>query len=686
MGRNPARFHGGWKIFQRGAQRYTIAMLSFPCRRAVLRFALLVLTLAGETRGLGQSPAASRRPEAEIPQAVHLPPAQNLPPLDLNTLALKTGSRFRNCPNVTSVTEAACTYDKVVFDAPTGPDALISQAAHRIDITAYGPGVSLGNIGGWRVNKADVEVFTSAVRGITQAHSLILDKHAAGDTMGSYSYVYSDGGSTALSDESIKGDALDMGETVGYFHGTVAATTGAGDIAPVLKYVSGNNWTTDGAPLLDITKGSISGLITGPSEPLPGSGYLNSFPVDDALPLTTAWGVCGDEIPSNKLVQVNTPVTCNVALKYGEFKAGGTVCVAGPNYPEQAPISAAKAPEGGFQSVTVAFRNPNEKGANLFQGGVCGQYISFDANLTASGYRSSYYAFGALDPHHLIYGMNLKGAMSSLPMASEAERFGVAGRNGYHLYPGCEVITNKSLAADPVCEPNAVPWEAGDVIEAPHNVAVNTVGRFTDVLQNTPANGSLSSGDLVEIHGMGAVGANFIARRTINANSYKIFDRFGGMLGAPDMHRIEGYFATGFSFGDAPGALVRIYGNADGSARPMTLFAMPGGEVTWDPATSTLQAPKLQASNFAGLRGTSERIGGSPLALGSCATGIAKIPGAAMDMVPTTVASTIGAPGFSAQGAFQVSAQVTAPGEVRVNVCALIAGTPKASSYTIALQ
>jgi len=108
--------------------------------------------------------------------------------------------------------------------------------------------------------------------------------------------------------------------------------------------------------------------------------------------------------------------------------------------------------------------------------------------------------------------------------------------------------------------------------------------------------------------------------------------------------------------------------------------------VTWDSTTSTLKAPNLQSRNFAGLRGTSERIGGSPLALGSCASGIADIPGAELNMVPVTVASTIGAPGFSAQGAFQVSAQVTAPNQVTVNVCALIAGTPKPSSYAVALQ
>jgi hypothetical protein len=651
-------------------------MLRFPCRRALPSLLLAIAFGSGGARALAQMPAAGAR----------IPPATNLPPLDLNLLALKTGSQFTNCPRIARADEAACTLDEAVFDAPTGASGLTGQAGRRFDVTAYGPGLSLGNLGGWRVEKVDTEFFNVATRGISQAHSLTMNKHAAGDTMGSYNYVYSDGGSTALSDEAIKGDALEMGETSGYFHGTVGSTSGTGDTVPALKFVSGNDWTTDGAPLLDISKGSISGLITGPSQRLPGSGYLYTFPVDNEVPLSTAWGICDEEIPSNKLVQVNTPVSCNVALQYGEFRAGGVVCVAGPNYPEQAPITAAGVPGGGFQSITLALRNPNERGANIFQGGLCGQYISFDANLAFSGYRSSYYAFGSVDRHHIIYGMNLIGRVVGLPMASEAERFGVAGRNGYHLYPGCEVVTNRSMKADPTCEPNTVPWEAGDVVEAPHNVAVNVSGRYTDIIQNTPANGSLSAGDVVVIHGMGAVGANFMARSTVNGNPYKIFDSFGGPLGAPDMHRIGGYFATGFSFGDAPGALVRIYGNADGSARPMTLFALPGGEVTWDPATSTLRAPKIEAGNFAGLRGTSERIGGSPLALGSCATGLAKIPGAAMNMVPVTVASTIGAPGFSAQGAFQVSAQVTAPDQVTVSVCAVIAGTPKASYYTVALQ
>jgi hypothetical protein len=591
-------------------------------------------------------------------------------------------SQLANCPvNPISATHD-CTFGTFTFDRAPSSTGRGEEIAHRTFLTATGPGLSLGNFGGWRIQHVTLDSLNVASRGIAQGRTLFFYKHAAGDTMGTYDYVYSDGGSTAASDEAIKGEAVDMGETSGYFHGTLDATTGPGDIAPVLHFVSGNNWTTDGAPLLDISKGKLSGHITGPSTPLPGSAYLNTFPVDNTLPLTTAWGICADPIPNNKLPATNTHFTCIVTLKQGRFEPKGLVCVTGPNYPEQAPILAAESPTGNTQSITLSVRNPNAAGATILQGGPCGQYISFDANLALTGYRSTYYAFGALDPHHLIYGMNVRGnlAGNTLPIqGGEAEQFGVSGFNGYHLYPGCEVVTNRTFGASPICEPNAVHWATGDLVEAPHNVAVNTVGRFTDVLQNTPTNGSLSAGDLLQIHGPGASGRAFIAHRTLNANPNTLYKPFGGPLDAPDLHRIEGYFDNGIVFIQAPGTLFRISNNAAHPNAPITLFSLPGGEIKWNPATHTLLTRT-------GLRGATSPIGGAPLALGACATGTATIPGADRSMVPVTVASTLGAPGFSPAGAFQVDAQVTAPDTVTVDVCAILPGTPRPSTYIVSLQ
>jgi hypothetical protein len=140
----------------------------------------------------------------------------------------------------------------------------------------WGPGSSLGNDGGWSVAKISNQIMTSAQRGITQANGLQMYKHAVGDTMGHYDYVYSDGGVTALSDEAVKGYALDSGETSGYYHGTVTGISGSGYyVTPTLSAAtSGNNWTTDGAYLLDISKGTISGNLNGGGGTEPSSNIL----------------------------------------------------------------------------------------------------------------------------------------------------------------------------------------------------------------------------------------------------------------------------------------------------------------------------------------------------------------------------------------------------------------------------
>lgn len=609
---------------------------------------------------------------------------------------MRGGNRYTNCPPNPVSRSADCNFTSIDFSLPTRSNGAVNQIGDHRSMTIAGPGYSFGNSGGWRIGKLHMDDFTIATRGIAQTFSMSTVKHATGDMMGHYDYVFSDGGSTAESDEAIKGYAMNVGETGMYFHGTVASTTGKGDTKPGLSWVSGNRWATDGAPLLDISKGTISGDITGASGKTPSS-YLYSFPVDNTLPLSTAFGVCDAPIPYNKLVETNTPFRCTVRLVSGAFRPQGEVCVAGPRYPEQAPITDVGPVENGTQSITIMVRNPNPGGANIFQGGICGQYISFDANLRVSGFRSSYYAFGALDPHHVIYGFNLRGQLSNiLPMGSgsEAEQFGVAGSNGYHLYPGCEVIDNQTVGAAPICEPNSVPWAVGDTIEAPHNVAVNTTGSFIDLVQNTPSNGGLSAGTSLTFHGMGTVGGNFIAHSTGNMNPFKLFSAYGGPFLAPDLEHIGGYFNNGFVFYDAPGAVIRVFGNADGSKSVMTLFAMLGGEIKWDPAGGTLLVPSIRTNDLAlangkvtaTLRGTTGRIGGAPLPVGSCATGTAQIAGATPAMVPTAVAAVRGAPGFSAHGGFQVSAQVTAADTVTVNVCAILPGTPIASNYIVVVQ
>lgn len=81
------------------------------------------------------------------------------------------------------------------------------------------------------------------------------------------------------------------------------------------------------------------------------------------------------------------------------------------------------------------------------------------------------------------------------------------------------------------------------------------------------------------------------------------------------------------------------------------------------------------------LRGTSGSIGGGALTAGACATGTVTITGATTSMVAT--ASGAGAdPG----GNYIVRGYVSASNTVTVQVCAVIAGTPAAQTYNVAIN
>lgn len=73
---------------------------------------------------------------------------------------------------------------------------------------------------------------------------------------------------------------------------------------------------------------------------------------------------------------------------------------------------------------------------------------------------------------------------------------------------------------------------------------------------------------------------------------------------------------------------------------------------------------------------TTGSIGGSPLTAGGCASGTAAVTNA-----QTTYPAWV-VPGFIS-GSFNVSAYVSATGTITVEVCAVIAGTPAAQTYTV---
>lgn len=81
----------------------------------------------------------------------------------------------------------------------------------------------------------------------------------------------------------------------------------------------------------------------------------------------------------------------------------------------------------------------------------------------------------------------------------------------------------------------------------------------------------------------------------------------------------------------------------------------------------------------ASIGGITGSIGGGALLLGNCASGTATVTGATAGQVVKANTSD----GTFIGGAFNVLADVTSSNTVTVNVCAVVAGTPTAKSYSV---
>ena len=310
------------------------------------------------------------------------------------------------------------------------------QDAHYTFSTFNQPSYSWGNNGGWGVQKNRYEELTFNSRGIAQAHSMWCFKHAVGDAAcGDYIYASTDGGSTAQSDEGFTVDTRQGGESDKYFHGTVGkgATTGA-TVLPV-TFTSGQQATTDGAFLLDISKGTISGTVSG-LDSIVDKTSVHVLPVSLAegqLTPSTGIGVIQTPLPILAMANVPESITLDVSLIHGAFKPG-VACLAGGWYPEQVSISEAAAPNGETQKVTLVHKNPNPTAAtdpknpsSLWQGGPCGNYLSLDRNLARDGFRTSFQVVGATDASHIAYVWNVNGSTR---------------QNGIKLYAAPTPLTN----------------------------------------------------------------------------------------------------------------------------------------------------------------------------------------------------------------------------------------------------
>ncbi len=436
----------------------------------------------------------------------------------------------------------------------------------------YGSGFSLGNAGGWSGAFGDLMNCYTGMRGIHQVRGGQLYKHGVGDCSGLYMYVRSDGGISAQSDEGVNGITAQAIENEGYFHGHVVSTTGTGDRAPVLAFDSGNNWTTDGAFMLNISKIAIGGRLTGPSAATTYTTFAGPqvllpyhLPVNitfGTLPVSDAIGVVLGAIPNNDTT-ADRPVSTGLVVQlvqiggvYKPFTVGGHVSVAGTSYPEQSFITAVGAVSGTkTQSITLALRNPNAQ-AIIFQGGIAGTYLSLEADLPY-GSRTSYFAFGSLTGTDLIYGFtpfaNMANGIVPKPDSEAATTDGGANAQ-FYLVPGAEVVRNNTdWSFDCTLEPNNVAWAPGDLVENPHYPAYSGGPAFFVMEQTTPSFGGAETcalSVLMEGNGIGGPGTSGMLIRNNRSPSH--YKGHGGFCTAPDFIKGVGSFGHGMSFTSGP--------------------------------------------------------------------------------------------------------------------------------------
>ena len=544
----------------------------------------------------------------------------------------------------------ACQLIGAKIFAPLRPNGQGHRALVRYDFQTFGPSINFGNAGAWTISKViDAPHVIFGTSGIDQFESASIVKNGTGDLAGLYFYVYG-GGRAAQSDEGVTGLTVNTGEIGGYFHGTISGGAGRGSTALSLSGSAGAQWnwgyTCNGCMLLDISKGTIAGSLHGASIPLPGT-YLNQLPtvgVAGGLPISQAWCKTLAAIPATDTAGAGTSrkVSCTLGAIGGRtppFKAGGVVTIAGQWYPEQAMLTTVGAATGGVQELTLLARNPNPAGSVIFQGGIAGQSLSFDANLAATGFRTSYYVFGSVDGVNLIYGSQIAGDVRGhvLPrQGSEAE----TTSSGFHLYPSAEVVANTAQPSAPVLEPNKVDWAAGDMVENPRFQSFGGTG-IRDICQEYTPTDEWGYGTCLMVQAAGpGVSGTYHPFRIANYNKLSSYLAGGGVLDPVPILFAEGPFGDLLQM---PGpsrssrgydAVIDIVKTAAGDDTPFNLFALPSGKhqgavtMTYDPGTKLIGFPNgVSVQSMA--TGANCSSATSPARCGSAAAGSVVIPAGA---------------------------------------------------------
>jgi hypothetical protein len=205
----------------------------------------------------------------------------------LSPAAITTDVATQSSLTVPTIVQSAQTMTNTTNFADGNPSNWFYLQEQTFSTTAGG-GINVG--GPWSVTVNGTDTMYHSQRGIAQIRGGAMERHGIGDTAAVYYYINADGGAAAGSDEGVSGMNVHVLENSTYFHGTVNATTGIGDQAPVYTATSGQQRTTDGAFMLNISKGQLYGFWNGASATTymdTGSGaiatYLNQLPITGLL-------------------------------------------------------------------------------------------------------------------------------------------------------------------------------------------------------------------------------------------------------------------------------------------------------------------------------------------------------------------------------------------------------------------
>jgi hypothetical protein len=598
-----------------------------------------------------------------------------------------------------------CTTNLATFtgNIPNGAAGtyLPSQRLKRDVVVAYGSGMSNG-VNGWLLTKYQDTALSVYSRGISQVSAFSQTCYKIGDCAGIYGYVGGRPGFSTINDEGISAASLQSHEAPPYT-ATIATTTGVGDTVPTFTPTGSDRNLADGATLIDTARGTISGSFTGPQVAV-GSTYLYSLPVNTTLPVSTAWCTLAGPIMNRATIATTTSsitLGCPSSVIGGsspDMVAGQPVCIAGPNQPEEAVITA-RSGTGATQSLTLSvryqngIRNTDPQNPIVFQGPLCGQYMSSDADFAFSGIRTTLPVFGSLTGTDLIFGKVVQGTLvGQLWPAPGGEAGKTSGVDaGFHLYPGAEIAAVTHAAVDAYgfnavgdtaqLAPNHVVWTAGDTVENPAYMTragsalllVDQQQSATDINAGKSLFGGNMSGD--------GISGNYTPLGLSNSNSATRYIFGGGKLQAPDAIIVYGPFGDLLHFQNGPTQSARgdnaiidvnqtaktLLGSVDNT--PFNIFSGPingsnhQGHIRYIPATGAVDfdhAVTRNSSNLCAADGTGGGVCGS-------AAGIANIqvvlPTASIAANFCTTSTAASMPGVQPTSAFS-TAYATSPNAV----------------------